>query len=380
MAAIVDAYSTRFGKTEDTVLELAYRGSLSLVDRHYRDIDFLLVANSYSGEFNEISGLNNLISTGLSLDGVPSLRVDATSGSGGYAILVASSLLESHVANCVLVLGVEKMSGKGTREVTRTISSLLAPRERMSGASLPSLAAVLAKLYMERYGAKREAFAHVAVKNHSNGFLNPLAHVQKKVSLEEVLSSRVIADPLTLYEYSPISDGAASLLVVRNDEVSSYTSRPVYIRGIAAHSASSHLSAREDLISLTGVRLAAEQAYRLARVRPAEIDFAELHDMATPLEVVQSEELGFFSRGEGWQAALDNRTSLSGDRPLNTSGGLNSKGHPIGASGIAQAYEVFLQLTGQAGGRQLNRPSTGLTLSMSGFGNSAVVGIFGVEP
>jgi acetyl-CoA acetyltransferase len=380
MTAIVGASSTRFGKTKETVLELAYQGSLPLVNRCYTDIDFLIVANSYSGEFNGISGVNNLISSGVSLDGVPSLRVDATSGSGGYAIFVASSLLESHVANCVLVLGVEKMSEKGTREVTGTISSLLAPRERVSGASLPALAAVLTKLYMERYGAKREAFAEVAVKNHANGLLNPMAHVQKRVTLEEVLSSRVIADPLTLYEYSPISDGAASLLLVRNSDAYSYTSRPVYIRGVAAHSDSSHLSVRGDLVSLASVRFAAEQAYRLARAHPADIDFAELHDMATSLEVVQSEELGFFGRGEGWQAALEGRTSLSGDKPLNTSGGLNSKGHPIGASGVAQAYEAFLQLTGQAGGRQLDQPSMGLALSMSGFGNSAVVSVYGVEP
>lgn len=376
MAAVVSAGFSRFGKRKEGILDIAAESALP-VTRKYRDgIDFVLVSNCYSGEFNGISGLNNLVTTYLSIDTVPSIRIDNTSGSGGAALFSAVSLVESGRSKGVLLVGVEKMSERPTKEVTKIISSLLGEREKAAGPSLPSLAGLLTKLYMEEFGAPRESIAQVAVKNHRNGALNPNAHIQKVLTLEQVMASAVIVDPLRLFEISPISDGATSLLVVPDDMAESYTGRPVYVRGIGMSSETAHLTDRERYTDIPSVRRAGEMARREAGIdRP---DFAELHDMATVLEIVQSESLGFFPRGEGWKAVVDGVTEIGGDLPINTSGGLNSKGHPIGASGVAQAAEVFLQLRNEAGQRQVKHAESGMAMSMAGFGNSATAAILGV--
>ncbi|QKQ99052.1 thiolase family protein [Metallosphaera tengchongensis] len=377
MVAIVDASLTQFGKREEDLFQLAKQSSLPILRKFGGEVDFIVVSNSYSGEFSRVSGINNLISTYLSLDYIPSIRVDNTSGSGGSAILVAKSLLESQVAKSVLVIGVEKMSTMNTREVTSVISSLLPPRERSAGISVPSLASLMARLYMKRYGATRESIAQVAVKNHKNGAKNPFAHIRKEVTVEEVLRSNVVADPLRQYEFCPISDGSASLLMTRDEDAMSFTSKPVYVKGIAMASDSSHITDREDILEMRSVRTAGALAMRQAKV--TRVDFAELHDMATILEIAEGEALGILERGKGWTYYLDGRTEIDGDIPINTSGGLNSKGHPIGASGVAQAVEAYLQIRGEAGVRQV-KGRVGLTLSMAGFGNSATVAIFGDEP
>ncbi|MBP1358238.1 MAG: thiolase family protein [Sulfolobus sp.] len=376
MVAIVDVKLTKFGKRKESLLDLASEVSIPLIQKY--EVDFVVVSNSYSGEFNSISGLNNLITTYLGIDKVPSIRVDNTSGSGGSAILIAKSLLESRTANTVLVLSAEKMSDKNTKQVTSIIASLLPFEERRSGLTLPSLAGLAAKEYMRRYNSPREAFALVAVKNHYNASLNPYAHIQTRVTLEEVLKSPVIADPLTLYEFSPISDGAAALVMTRNEDSYSFTEKPVFIKGIGTSSDTSLISARDDILALSSVRNAGIIAKREAKVE--KLDFAELHDMATVLEIVEAEELGLLKRGEGWKAYYNDVTSIGGEMPINTSGGLNSKGHPIGASGISQAIEAFWQIRGEAGDRQIKDASVGLSLSMAGFGNSSTVIIYGDEP
>ncbi|ADX83898.1 thiolase family protein [Sulfolobus islandicus] len=376
MVAIIDANLTRFGKRKESLLELAGEVVLPLIRKN--EIDFVVVSNSYSGEFNSLSGINNLITTYLSIDRVPSIRVDNTSGSGGSAILVAKSLLDSKIAKTVLVLGVEKMSEKNTKQVTSVIASLLPSEEKIVGLTLPSLAGLMTKEYMRRYNASREAFALVAVKNHYNGSLNPYAHIQKVVSLDEVLNSPIIADPLTLYEFTPISDGASAIVMVSDEDAYSFTNKPVFIKGIGASSDTSYLSERENILSINAVKIAGLTARKMAKVN--QVDFAELHDMATVLEIVEAEELGLLKKGEGWKAYYDNYTAINGEIPINTSGGLNSKGHPIGASGVAQAVEAFLQIRNEAGSRQVKNARVGLSLSMAGFGNSATVVVYGDEP
>ncbi|MEL9970818.1 thiolase family protein [Metallosphaera sp.] len=376
MVAIVDASLTRFGKRKEDVFQLAKESSLPII-RRFKDIDFVLISNSYSGEFNNVSGINNLISSYLSLDEIPSIRIDNTSGSGGSAILVAKSLIDSGQARAVLVIGVEKMSTMKTREVTSVISSLLPPRERSIGISLPSLASIMTKIYMRRYGASREAIAEVSVKNHWNGARNPFAHIRKEITLEEVLSSPVVADPLRQYEFCPISDGAASVLITSDEEALSYTSKPVFIKGVAMGSDSSHITDREDILEMKAVKIAGELAMKRAKVE--RVDFAELHDMATILEIVEGEALGLLEKGKGWTYYLNGMTGVDGEIPINTSGGLNSKGHPIGASGIGQVIEGFLQIRGEAGERQVKEARVGLTVSMAGFGNSATAIVLGDE-
>lgn len=376
MAAIVSAGFGRFGKRKEGIMDIAAESALPIVRKCRDSIDFVLVSNSYSGEFNDISGLNNLVTTYISMDNVPSIRIDNASGSGGAALFSAVSLVNSGMAKCVLVLGVEKMSEKPTKDVTKIISSLLSSREKASGPSLPSLAGLLTRMYMSEFSAPRESIAQVAVKNHRNGAMNPNAHIQKVLTLEQILESPVIIDPLRLYEVSPISDGSTSLLVVPDDAAESYTDRPVYVKGMGMSSACAHLTDRKSMTEIPSVARAGEIAKRQSGIEKP--DFAELHDMATVLEIVQSESLGFFKRGEGWKAVREGLTEIGGELPINTSGGLNSKGHPIGASGVAQVGEVFLQLRGEAGQRQVKGPENGLAMSMSGFGNSASVAILGV--
>ncbi len=376
MAAIVSAGFSRFGKRKEGIMDLAAESALPVTRKYRNGIDFVLVSNCYSGEFNDMSGLNNLVTTYLSMDSVPSIRIDNTSGSGGAALFSAVSLVESGMARAVMLIGIEKMSGKPTREVTKIISSLLGEKEKAAGPSLPSLAGILTKLYMSEYGATRESIAQVAVKNHINGALNPNAHIQKVLTLEQVMQSAVITDPLRQFEISPISDGSTSLLVVSDGDAESYTEKPVYVKGIGMSSECAHLTDRKTLTDIPSVRRAGEIAKRQSGVeRP---DFAELHDMATILEIVQSESLGFFRRGEGWKAVLEGATQIGGELPINTSGGLNSKGHPIGATGVAQAAEVFLQLRNEAGQRQVKNAVNGMAMNMAGFGNSATAVMMGI--
>lgn len=376
MAAIVSAGFAKFGKRKEGILQIAAESALPVVRKFRDSIDFMILSNCYSGEFNSISGLNNLVTTYLSMDSTPSIRVDNTSGSGGAALFSAASLVNSGMAKCVLVLGVEKMSEKPTKEVTSIISSLLDEKEKAAGPSLPSFAGLLTKLYMKEFSATRESIAQVAVKNHRNGAMNPNAHIQKVLTLDQVLQSPVIIDPLRLFEISPISDGSTSVLVVPDEEAESYTDKPVFVRGIGMSSESAHITDRKSLTDIPSVRRAGETAMRQSGIKRP--DLAELHDMATVLEIVQSESLGFFKRGEGWKAVEAGATEIGGELPINTSGGLNSKGHPIGASGVAQVAEVFTQLRNEAGQRQVKGAVTGMAMSMAGFGNSATVSIMGV--
>ncbi len=375
MVAIVSAEHSKFGKRDEDIFGIAAESALPIVRNFGDEIDFVIVSNCYSGEFNDVSGLNDLLTTYLSMDRTPSIRVDNTSASGGASVLVASSLLESGAADRVLVIGVEKMSEKPTKDVARIITSLLGRREREAGPTLPSLAGILAKLYMEKYPVPRESIARVSVKNHENGAKNPISQIRKPLTVEQVLESRVIVDPLRLFEFSPITDGSASLLLTRSNEAESYSGKPVYVKGIGFGSDSTYITDRDDLLRLEAVRAAGNTALKRSGI--ARPDFAELHDMASILEIVESEALGFFGAGEGWKAVDDGTTGIGGEFPINSSGGLMSRGHPIGASGISQIYEAYLQITGKAGQRQIRNASTGFTLGMAGFGNSAVATVVG---
>ena len=377
MSVIVDVSFTRFGKRPEGLLDLTAESALPLVRKYGKDIDFIVFSNSYSGEFNDISGANNLISTRLSLDGVPSIRVDNTSGSGGSAVMVADSLIRSGNAKCVLVIGSEKMTGYPTKKSTRIIASLLHPEERSAGISLPSLAAFMTRSYLKEFNAQRESIARVAVKNHHNGSLNPYAHFQSEVTLDEVMNSRVIADPLRIFEFCPVSDGAVSLLMTSNENRFSFGKDHVEVLGVGYASESSSLSYRDSLTSIGSVKRSSEMAFHKAKLTPNNMDVVELHDMAAVLEIIESEDAGFFKKGHGWEAVMNGETEINGSKPINTSGGLNSKGHPIGASGVAQAGEIYLQLTGKAKRRQIKDAHLGFSLSMAGFGNNATATVYG---
>lgn len=379
MVSIVAANFAKFGKRDEDIFAISSESALPIVKKFHDDIDFVVVSNSYSGEFSGISGLNNLLTTHLGLNNIPSVRVDNTSGSGGSALLVANSLVASGEARNVMVIGTEKMTGYPSKKSTSIIASLLPPEERAGGPSLPSLAAFMARSYIKEFSPSRESIASVAVKNHHNGALNPYAHFQAEVTLDKVMNSKIIADPLRIFEYCPVSDGAVSLMLTSDEHSESFSSKCVKVTGSGSSSGVSSITSRDSFTTIDSVRESAKNAFRKAGKKPGDIDIAELHDMASILEIVESEDVGFFKKGEGWKALETGETRIGGKLPINTSGGLNSKGHPIGASGVAQTAEIYLQLTGQAGKRQVNNAHTGFSVSMAGFGNNSTSFVYEVS-
>lgn len=373
---------TKFGKHRRSVVDLlSEAGHRALRDctADPEEVDALLVANMSSGEFEGRSGIANALVSELALEPAFASKVENTSGSGGAAFLWGWSAVASGMYDLVLVTGGEVMTVVSREEATEIIASLTHPVEYAQGISLPGYAGLMARAYLERYSVPREALAHVAVKNHYNGARNPKAQFQREVTLEKVLESPMIADPLRLYDYCPITDGAAAVLLCPLERANSFTAEPVGVKGIAGATDTLVVHERDDLTAMKAVRIAAEAAYAMSNLGPDEVDVAEVHDMATILEVVQTEELGFFPRGEGWRAAMEGVTALEGPKPVNTSGGLKAKGHPLGATGVAQIAEVTSQLQGRAGDRQVDA-TVGLTCNVAGFGNNVIVTVLGVTP
>jgi len=250
------------------------------------------------------------------------------------------------------------------------------PFEQWHGITFPGLYALMATAHMHKYGTTEKQLAMVAVKNHHNGFLNPKAHMQREVTLEKALSSRVIAWPLKLYDCSLITDGGSCLIITKPEIAKKYTDMPIQIIGSGQASDSIGMYERESLTSLIAAKIAARQAYEMAGVGPEDVDVAEVHDCFTIAEIIGYEDLGFCKQGEGGHLVESGETKLDGKLPVNTSGGLKSKGHPVGATGTAQAYEIYLQLTGQAEKRQVKDAKIGLAHNVGGSGATATVHIF----
>jgi acetyl-CoA C-acetyltransferase len=246
-----------------------------------------------------------------------------------------------------------------------------------AGNTFASLFAMIARRHMYEFGTTREQLAAVAVKNHANGSLNPDAHLRKTITLEQALNGRPVADPLTLYDCSLISDGAAAVILAPLERASEFTGQPVRVLGVAQASDNVALDSKAEITTFPAVRRAGEQAYSMAGVGPRDIEFAELHDCFTIAEIIATEDLGFVRRGEGGPYAFAGCTARNGERPVNTSGGLKAKGHPVGATGAAQICEVALQIRGEAGERQIPRHSLGLAENLGGSGATCVITILG---
>jgi acetyl-CoA acetyltransferase len=277
----------------------------------------------------------------------------------------------------VMVGGVEKMTHRTTAEVTEFLAMASdMPFEQWNGITFPGLYALLATAHMHEYGTTEEQLARIAVKNHHNGTLNPKAHMQKEITLEKALGSKVIASPLKLYDCSLITDGASCLILTSPDLAKKFTDSPVHITGSGQASDAIGLYERDSLTSLKAARLAAKDAYRMAGVESKDVDVAEVHDCFTIAELIAYEDLGFCDAGKGGKMIDEGTTELGGKLPVNPSGGLKSKGHPVGATGTAQAYEMYLQLTGQAEKRQVAGAEVGLSHNVGGSGATACVHIY----
>jgi len=370
--AIVGASMTKFGVREDEwVMDLlAEAGGACIADAGITpdDIDHLYVSNMASGEFEGQTGVPNALAHDLSAVPAYTARIDQTSSSGGAGVYAAWQSVASGASEMTLLVGGEKMTHRSTAEATDVIASLTHPVEYKHGVTLPSFAGLTARHYLDKYDAPRESLGRVAVKNHRNGVDNPHAQFRKEVDLDTVLESPVVADPLRLYDFCPITDGSAALLFCPESVAREYAEEYAVVSGIGGATDTHVVHERADPTTMGGVVNSAEQAYEMADIGPDDVDVAELHDMFTILEFLQSEDLGFFEKGEGWKAVEEGVTDRDGDLPINTSGGLKSKGHPLGASGVAQVYEIYEQVLGEAGPRQVDA-ETALACNVGGFGN-----------
>lgn len=312
--------------------------------------------------------------------GIPCTRIEDACASSGSAFFHAWQSVAAGIYDVALVAGVEKMTSQPTPRVTEILAGAGdMSGEGAAGATFPALFAMIARRHMHQYGTTREHLAAVAVKNHANGAKNPLAHMRKVVTFEQVMTARPIAEPLSLYDCSLVSDGAAALLVASLDRAREFTSRFAQVLSVAQTSDHVPLDQKEDITTFRAVRIAGERAYEMAGLGPRDIECAELHDCFTIAEIVASEDLGFVAKGDGGPFAAAGCTAIQGKIPVNTSGGLKSKGHPVGATGVGQICDIVMQLRGEARERQVVRHRTGLAQNLGGSGATCVVTILGVR-
>ena len=304
-------------------------------------------------------------------------RTEGACGSSATAIRCGIFAVLSGFADVVMVGGVEKMTHRATADVTEYLAMACDfPFEQWNGLTFPGLFAMVATAHMYKYGTTEEQMALVAVKNHHHGAMNPKAHMQKEISLEKAMSSRVIAWPLKLYDCSLITDGASCIILTKPELAKKFTDTPVHIIGSGQASDTIGLYERKEFTTLKVGKLAGQEAYKMAGVAPSDIDVAEVHDCFTIAEIVAYEDLGFCELGKGGRFIENGQSQIGGKVAVCTSGGLKSKGHPVGATGTAQAYEIYLQLTGQAGKRQVDGAKIGLTHNVGGLGATGVVNIY----
>jgi len=375
--AIVAGGMTRFGELwESSLRDMFVEAAVEALQAAGADhLDDLYVGNMSAGQFVRQEHLAPLMADHLGMAGIPATRVESACASGGAALRLGFMSVASGMSDLVMVAGVEKMTdGADVTDVLATAADQ--EGEVYHGVTFPGLYAMIARAYMERWGATDEDLSWVSVKNHAHGARNPKAQFQREVTLEEVMRSTPVADPLRLLHCSPVSDGAAAVLLCPLEDAHRYTDRPVKIVGSGQATSSMALADRKDIAALDAVATASERAYRMAGVAAKDIHVAEVHDCFSIAEICCVEALGFACAGEGAQASRSGLTALGGKIPVNTSGGLKSKGHPVGATGVAQAIEIFEQLRGEAGDRQVEGAHRGLAQNMGGSGASSVVHIF----
>jgi len=343
-------------------------------------LDSMYVGCMSGGLFAGQEHLSSLLADYLGVCPIPALRVESACASGGMALRCGFIEVASGMSDIVLVSGVEKMTdvdGGGATYALATAAD--AEYEVYQGATFPGLYAMVARDYMHRYGLTREQLAQVAVKNHDNGVLNPHAQFPMKMTLETVMNSTMIADPLRLMDCSPITDGAAAAIICPLEMAKDLSKNPpVKISGVGAATDRIALHDRKDFCEFRATVKAGEAAYKMAGVGPGEIDIAEVHDCFTIAELCVIEALGFYERGTAGKATAAGETARDGKKPINTSGGLKSKGHPVGATGIGQVHELVTQLRGTAGERQVAGVKRGLAQNMGGSGGSTVCHILEV--
>lgn len=378
--AIVGVGQTKFGELWDVSLrQLIVEAGLQALEDAEIDsshLDGMYVGNMSAGQFIRQEHIASLIVDHAGLVPIPCTRVEAACASGGVALRQAIIAVASGIHNVVVAGGVEKMTDILAEQATGALATAADQEwEARVGATFPGLYALMARRHMHDYGTTEEQLAQVAVKNHYNACLNPYAQYRSEVTLAQVLSSAPVTSPLKLLDCSPITDGGACVIVAPAERAKEFTDTPIIVKGTGQASDNLSLHDRPSLTSLRATIQAAETAYKMAGMEPKDIDLAEVHDCFTIGEIMAIEDLGFCKKGEGGKLTEEGETALHGRIPINTSGGLKGKGHPVGATGIAQAIEIVTQLRGEAGKRQMDGAEVGLTHNIGGSGGTGVVHI-----
>lgn len=372
---------TSFSRLEYPLSEIAaYPAMMAMKDCGIRKIDHLYVSNMGAGRINGQTGLANAVIDTLSQTPAGAELIENGPASGASAIKEGFMAVGSGMHDVVMVAGAERMREVNNLEATDFVATLTHPiAEYIYGVTLPSLAGMFTRMYMDKYGVTDRHLAMVAVKNHDNALLNPFAHLHQKITLEGILDSPeamtnnpYVSEPLRFFDCCPVSDGGACVILA-SKEVAEKIKRPkIRLAGVGQATDTLAVQERENPTDLLAVRRAAEQAMKMAGIKPSDVSVAELHDAFTILEIVESEEVGFFKKGEGHKALERGDTKLTGKIPINPSGGLKGKGHPVGATGIGQAHEIVTQLRGEAKKRQVKDAKIGFTCNFGGFGNNVV--------
>jgi acetyl-CoA C-acetyltransferase len=378
--AIIGIGITKFGEHWDLGLkELAVQAGAKAVEDagiSGEDIQLVVGGNMSGGLFTGQEHGAGLLADYLGLNPIPAIRTEGACCSGGLAMRVGYMAVASGMHDFVAVGGVEKMTDVYGPQATTALSGAMDyETEAYFGMTFPGIYALIARRHMHEFRTTRKQLSLVAVKNHKNAIHNPYAQYKKRITVENVEKSAMVADPLRLLDCSPITDGAATVILVPADFAKKYTDTPIYVKASAQASDTLSLFSRRDITTLDATVHAARGAYRQAKLSPKNIDLSEVHDCFTIAEICAYEDLGFTKKGWGGKLIEEGETGIGGRIPVNTSGGLKAKGHPVGATGVAQITEIVRQLRGEAGKCQIKNAEVGLAHNVGGSGATATVHI-----
>ncbi|KZX17019.1 beta-ketoadipyl-CoA thiolase [Methanobrevibacter cuticularis] len=376
--AIIGASQTKFGELWDVSFrQLITEAGLGAIDDSNvegADLDAMYVGNMTAGLFIQQEHIAALIADHTGLNPIPCARIEAACASGSLALRQGIMAVASGYHDIVISAGVEKMTD--VVDATPAIATASDQEwEAQQGATFPSLYAMIAKRHMYEHGTTREQLAKFSVINHKNAAKNPKAQFPFEITVDQVLNSSIVADPLTLLDCSPVTDGAAAIILCPAEDAKKYTDTPIYVKASTQASDTITLHDRKDITTIGSTKVAAKKAYEMANLTTKDIDTVEVHDCFSINGILAIEDLGFVEKGQGGIAVEEGITENGGEIPVNPSGGLKARGHPLGATGIAQAAEIVWQLRGDAGKRQVEGAEIGMTHNIGGTGGTAAVHI-----
>jgi len=382
MISLLDYYTTKFGelweKSLSDLIQEAVNGVLKSSKLDKKQIDAIFLANMLAGVLENNLHTSAKLAELVGLN-IPIYRVEAACASGGVSFNLAKNYLDANSDKNIIVIGAEKMTDYSPEETTQALSGAASGEEQEAGLTFPGLYGMMANFYFEKYGYSEKNLAHVSVKNHFHGSLNEKAQFRNKITIENVLQSPYVAHPLKVMDSAPISDGASAVILSNNQSIIRKSKHAIKVLSTQVINDTISLKSRKKLDEILATKIAADKAFQESKLKRANINVAEVHDCFSIAEILALEDLGFWKKGQGGKKVLENSTRWGSNSHLivNTSGGLKAAGHPVGATGIKQIGEIFLQLTGQATNRQVKNVRYGLAHNVGGSGGTAVVTILG---